>query len=178
MPELKTAVKELIIRPEKAKDLPGIRTLLITAFNSSDDADLVERLRGSAGYVADLAQVADFGGEIRGYIICTYVTVHGADQDRRALAMGPVAVAPAYQHTGIGSRLIETTIATADKRGDGLIILLGHENYYPRFGFTPASRLGVLPPRPWPDANYMARTLSTYDAAVRGTVEYPIEWHI
>jgi putative acetyltransferase len=180
MPELTTAVKQLIIRPEKAKDLTAVRTILTSAFHGSDDADLVERLRGSSAYVPELALVADFGGEIRGYIICTHIKLHDttAYGEHRAIGLGPIAVAPAHQQAGIGSQLIENAIAIADRRGDGLIVLLGHESYYQRFGFKPASRFGVLPPRPWPDSNYMVRTLSSYDATMRGTVEYPPQWRI
>jgi putative acetyltransferase len=178
MQNLEATAQELIIRPEKAKDLLPVRTLLIAAFAQPEEADLVERLRASEYYIPALALVAERKGETCGLCLCTYVHVRSEASEARVLAMGPVAVPPAHQRTGLGSRLIEEAIRVADERGENMIVLLGHESYYPRFGFKRASQFGILPPRPWPDSNYMVLPLKAYDPTVTGTVNYPAEWGI
>ena len=179
MQQLRSTTDELMIRPEKAKDLQGVRSLLIAAFNEREDADLVERLRGSKDcYIDGLTLVAEVKGDVRGFAMLSRASLQFGETMTDILALGPVAVIPAYQRTGIGSDLIRQAIKLADERGEKLIVVLGHEAYYPRFGFVPASGFGIKPPQPWPDANYMARPLSAHNEPMQGTVVYPSEWNL
>lgn len=88
------------------------------------------------------------------------------------LCLGPVGVRPDLQRTGIGTALVEASLAAAQQRGAGLVVLLGHTSYYPRFGFEPASPLGLT--CRWTDGPaWMALRLPGYDASMRGLVHFP-----
>lgn len=179
MQQLHSTTDELMIRPEKAKDLQGVRSLMIAAFNEREDAELVERLRGSKDcYIDGLTLVAEMKGEVRGFGMLTRASLQFGETMSDILALGPVAVLPAHQRTGIGSDLIRQAIKLADERGEKMIVVLGHEAYYPRFGFKRASGFGIKPPQPWPDENYMALPLSAYSEPMQGTVVYPPEWKL
>lgn len=89
-------------------------------------------------------------------------------------AIGPVAVHPAVQRQGIGSALMHAATAVALARGVPALVLLGHADYYPRFGFEPARGVGLQPPADaWPDHVWLARRLPAWDESMRGTVRYP-----
>jgi putative acetyltransferase len=84
-----------------------------------------------------------------------------------------VAVAPDRQRQGIGGQLMRAAIALATERGQPLLCLLGHADYYPRFGFEPARAIGIEAPRPWRDANWLALRLPEWDASLRGIARFP-----
>lgn len=113
---------------------------------------------------------------IVGHLLLSPCPVEDADGAVLAtvLAVGPVAVAPAVQRRGIGSALMHAATAVAVARGVPALVLLGHPEYYPRFGFEPARVVGLEPPADaWPDPVWLARRLPAWDEAMRGTVRYP-----
>jgi putative acetyltransferase len=90
------------------------------------------------------------------------------------LELGPMSVGPGNQRSGIGGRLVREALRRADERGEPLVLMLGHPSYYPRFGFRPASTLGIEPPAPsLPDEALMALPLRAYDPALCGRVVFP-----
>lgn len=168
----------MIIRPEHPSDYDRITAVIEAAFGQPDEAQLVDALRGAGHAIPELTLVAEHDSIIVGHVMQSYVTLRG-DEDRRVLALAPLAVAPARQRDGIGGALMRETVRRADERGEPLIVLLGHPAYYPRFGFENARALGIEPPVPsFPDAAFMVRRLSAYDEPVRGIVVYPPEWGI
>jgi len=83
-------------------------------------------------------------------------------------------VAPHRQRKGIGSALVREALRLADGRGEPLVLVLGHPSYYSRFGFRPASEIGIRPPDPEiPDAAFMAAELRSYDPKLHGRVLFP-----
>lgn len=86
--------------------------------------------------------------------------------------IGPVAVAPAIQRRGFGAELVRAAIARATELGLPLICVLGHADYYPRFGFQPARRLGIDPPQPWPDEVWMALRLPAWTSDMSGAAHF------
>jgi putative acetyltransferase len=88
------------------------------------------------------------------------------------LALGPIGVDPAFQGEGVGSALMRGCMAAAAGTDRPLIALLGHAEYYPRFGFEPAGALGLRCPYPVAPEHWMAYRLPAYDAAVRGAFRY------
>ena len=89
------------------------------------------------------------------------------------LQLSPLSVAPARQGRGIGAALTRKALRLADERGEPLVLVLGHPGYYPRFGFRPASTLGLEAPNPeWPDDAFMAVPLTAYDPRLRGRVSF------
>jgi hypothetical protein len=80
----------------------------------------------------------------------------------------------ADQRSGVGGKLVREALRRAEERGEPLVLVLGHTTYYPRFGFRPASTLGIDAPDPsLPDEVFMALPLKTYDPGLRGRVVLP-----
>ncbi len=160
----------MIIRPASAADHPAVARLLTDAFGGPAEARLVELIRVSDDHVPDLELVAEVDGEVVGHILLSRVRVGEAP----ALALAPVAVAPAHQRRGIGSGLVRAGLDRAVSRPEAAVIVLGHPDYYPRFGFERASAYGIEPPWPGiPDDAFLVLPLPAYTAACRGVVVYP-----
>lgn len=132
------------------------------------EATLVGWLREDPGWIPELSLVAEADGEIVGHAVATRGTIAG----RPALGLGPVSVSPARQRDGVGSALMHAILSAADAMGEPVVVLLGSPAYYGRFGFVPASTLGIDSPDPaWGDY-FQARPLAAYDQAVRGAFAY------
>jgi putative acetyltransferase len=165
------------LRPEALGDEAPIRALTDAAFApSTDEGRIVDALRAdAAAWIPELSIVAvDDAAAIVGHVVTSRGTLHGPDGTTRPiLALGPISVAPDRQGRGIGSALVRATIARATSAGWPVIVLLGHADYYPRFGFEPARALGIEPPQPWRDTHWLARRLPGWTPDLRGTMRYP-----
>ncbi|WP_299701378.1 GNAT family N-acetyltransferase [uncultured Pontibacter sp.] len=167
------------IRQEQPADYPAVFTLVEHAFSDLEISDhteqfLVERLRKSDAFIPELSLVAEEEGKIVGYILLTKLKIRNEQQEFESLSLAPVAVLPEYQRQGIGAMLIEQAHRIAKSLGYTAVILVGHENYYPRFGYKPASTFGIKFPFEVPEANAMAVELVENGlAGIRGTVMYP-----
>jgi putative acetyltransferase len=158
------------IRPERPADIPGIRAVNLTAFETSMEADLVDVLREQAKLIVSV--VAAEGEAIVGHILFSPVTLM-PHPELPAIGLAPMAVVPAKQRQGIGSSLIHEGLIQCRRLGFGVVIVLGHAEYYPRFGFTPASRFGLACEYEVPDDVFMVLELD--EGILRGksgTVRY------
>lgn len=144
------------IRPEQPADIPGIRAVNLTAFDTSTEADLVDALREQAEPIVSL--VAEDADAVVGHILFSPVTLL-AHRDLRIMGLAPMAVAPARQRQGIGTALVHEGLERCRRLGFGAVIVLGHAEYYPRFGFTPASHFGVSCEYDVPDEVFMVLEL-------------------
>lgn len=163
----------LTIRAERRGDAGAVGLLHRAAFGGDSEAVLVDRLRETDAFVPELSVVAEDDGTVVGHILLTRAHVVGTGVRESALALAPMAVLPERQREGIGSRLVEHALGAARARGHGLVIVLGHPAYYPRFGFVPASRYGIRCPFEAPDEAFMALWLAPGRARViGGVVEY------
>lgn len=159
----------MLIRRETPADVSRIDEVHRQAFDGPVEADLVHALRADAGWVPALSLVAeDAGGRIVGHVVCT----EGAIGPAAAVGLGPIGVLRDVQRTGAGSALMHAVLAAADALDYPLVALLGHLDYYPRFGFVPASLLGVTAPEPEWDDHFQARTLATWHAGLAGPFRY------
>ena len=119
----------------------------------------------------ELTLVAEEDGRIVGHVMFSYSALEGSEAE--LLQLSPLSVAPDRQGRGVGSALTREALRRADESGEPLVLVLGHPTYYPRFGFRPASTLGLLAPNPeWPDEAFMAVPLSAYDPSLRGRVTF------
>jgi putative acetyltransferase len=161
--------EKLLIRGETPADIPGIREVTEAAFAQRFEADLVDALRREADPFISL--VAEGDGQVVGHICFSPVTIAADGGARGYVGLGPMAVAPAVQNQGIGSRLVQAGLDECRRRGLKLVVVVGHAAFYPRFGFQPASRLGLLCEYGVPDDVFMAVRL---DETVRpaGLVRY------
>lgn len=135
--------KEIKIRPEQENDFQAVREVVELAFRDVEDSDqsepyLVERLRKTDAYIPELSLVAELNGEIIGHLMMSKVEIVSEDQSVISLGLAPVSVVPKYQRIGVGSALIREAHKRAGELGYKSAVLLGHKDYYPRFGYKRA----------------------------------------
>ena len=157
-------------RPETPDDVAAIREVNRAAFPTAVEGDLVDGLRASDAWIEGLSIVTlDGDGTVVGHALLTRCHVDGAP----ALALAPCAVLPRAQRRGAGSAAIRAGLKAARAMGEKLVLVLGHPEYYPRFGFTPASTFGIRPSFEAPDEAMMALALDPEAAIPPGTIAYP-----
>jgi putative acetyltransferase len=122
------------IRPAAPDDAAAIRAVLIAAFPTTAEADLVEALIRHGD--ATVSLVAERAGEVVGHVLLSRMRVSGDGRACRAVGLGPVGVLPGFQGGGIGAGLIEAALAIARAAGEEFVFLLGEPDYYRRFGFS------------------------------------------
>ena len=147
------------IRPEAAADAAAIRRVNLAAFGGPVEADLVEALRREAEPVISL--VAADAGEVVGHVMFSPVTIDDdASGSPPVMGLAPLAVLPDRQRAGIGSALMIAGLDACRRSGVPAVVLVGMPEYYPRFGFVPASRLGLRCEYAVPDDVFMAIELT------------------
>ena len=162
----------LIIRSEIPADIPAIRQVNELAFGRPDEAKLVDKLRAAAAITLSL--VACQNDEVVGHALFSPVTIMAEDASvTPAVALGPIAVHPAWQNQGIGGALIRQGLAECQRAGHGVMIVLGHREYYPRFGFVAAAKHNIHYTQPLPEGVFMVAELQPQAlSAVQGIVHY------
>ena len=170
----------ITIRQETAGDFAPVREVVRLAFCNMEESDhtehfLVERLRKSEAYIPELSLVAETDDEqIVGHILLSRVTIEDADTVFPALAVAPLSVLPEFQRMGIGGMLIREAHKRAAKLGYSAAVLLGHKDYYPKFGYKKASLFGIKFPFDVPDDYCMVVELQKEGLKkIHGTVHYP-----
>ena len=158
-------------RPETAEDVPAIRDIVLAAFPTAEEAGIVDALRADPeAWIDGLSMISTTpDGTPAGYALITRCHVDGEP----ALALAPCAVLPSFQRTGAGSAAIRAVLDAARAMGENLVLVLGHADYYPRFGFVPASRFGIRAPFEVPDEAMMAMALDETRPVPTGTIQYP-----
>lgn len=167
------------IREEKASDHEGVRKVLLDAFESSDEAELVERIRSSEFFVPELSLIALHKKEIVGHILFSEIEIQSKNSSSTTLALAPVSVIQKFQGNGIGAKLIMNGLEKATRLGYDSVILLGHADYYPRFGFEPTTTWEINPPFDVPAENFMGIELVPKGLHNKsGVVQYPSVWQL
>lgn len=124
----------MILRPEQEEDRAAIGELNRIVFGGDAEAELVNRLRRERR--VELSLVAIIGGQVVGHILFSDLDAELDGRGVRALALAPMAVVPVRQKQGIGTRLLQEGLARLGRSEYEAIMVLGHETYYPRFGFS------------------------------------------
>ena len=167
----------IIIRPEEEADFDAVRQVNRLAFGQPAEATLVDALRKSAELFISLVAVDD--NQVVGHILFTPVSLESDDSTSTALGLGlaPMAVLPEYQRQGVGSELVRAGLRECQRIGANVVVVLGHPEYYPRFGFVPASQKGLTSEYPVPDEVFMALELEPSALkGRRGLVKYRPEF--
>jgi len=128
------------IRTEEEKDWLAVYAVNAAAFETEAEARLVDALRQQARPIVSL--VAENDEAVVGHIMFSPVSLTG-HADMKIMGLGPMAVAPKHQRKGIGSALVPYGLERCRQLGVGAVVVLGHPEYYPRFGFAPSSRFGI-----------------------------------
>jgi putative acetyltransferase len=146
----------MLIRAEKENDLAAVHSVNVAAFETPSEANLVDALREQALPVVSL--VAEENGGVVGHIMFSPVVLCG-HPDAKVMGLAPMAVAPEHQRKGIGSKLVRAGLEQCRQLGFVAVVVLGHPEYYPRFGFSPASRFGIESEYDVPKEVFMAMEL-------------------
>ncbi|MEC0093896.1 GNAT family N-acetyltransferase [Paenibacillus macquariensis] len=168
----------IIIRQEKIEDVNEVYHVVQKAFEDADYSDhdehnLVNRLRNSTEYIPELSLVAEYEDKIVGHILFTEIKVG----DQTLIALAPVAVLPEMQSKSIGKLLIKEGHKIAAQLGYKGSIVLGHDKYYPKFGYKKASQYGIEAPFEVSEDSYMAVELIDGGLSdVHGVVQYAKEF--
>ena len=159
----------ILIRNETPEDVDNVRAVNRSAFPTDAEARLVDALRKSAEPLVSL--VAVDGDELVGHILFSPASLESSG-GRLVMGLAPMAVQPDRQRQGIGSALVERGIEACRKLGAVAIVVLGFATYYPRFGFTPASRYGVHSEYDVPDDVFMLLELGPGAVSPGGIARY------
>ncbi|MCD9141259.1 GNAT family N-acetyltransferase [Streptomyces albireticuli] len=158
-----------ITRTETDADIPAVRAIVLAAFDTPMEAGLVDALRADTSWIPGLSVVTlTPDGTVVGHALLTRCHIG----DAPALCLAPVAVLPEYQKTGAGSAAVRAALDAAEGMGEHAVTVLGHPDYYPRFGFTRASVYGIRPPFDVPDEAMMALGLDAGRSMPGGTIRY------
>ncbi len=164
----------IIIRAETAEDIPSVRLVNELAFGQPGEAGLVDALRASAQ--PHISLVATRQGQVVGHIFFSPVTLEAADS-ALILGLAPMAVLPEHQGQGVGSQLVREGLKECRRIGCDVVVVVGHPEYYPRFGFVPASQKGLRCEYPVPDEVFMVAELKPDALSGRqGLVKYRPEF--
>ena len=169
----------ITIRQEQPEDYIQVHELNILAFDQYYEAKLVEALRkNDQVFIPELSMVATKDNEVVGYILFTKILIADISNNTfESLSLAPIAILPQYQKKGIGTELIKQGLLKAREMGFTSVIVLGHEQFYPRFGFLPASKWNIKPPFDVPSNAFMALELMEDGLKnVSGIVQYPKEF--
>jgi putative acetyltransferase len=130
----------VLIRSEEEKDFAAVHLVNASAFESPAEADLVDALREKTAPVVSL--VAEKNKTVVGHIMFSPVSLTG-HPDLKIMGLAPMAVLPVNQNKGIGAALVRAGLERCKDLGFGAVVVLGHPEYYPRFGFLPSSQFGI-----------------------------------
>jgi len=166
----------VVVRIEQPKDIDAVRLVNGLAFGQSEEGRIVDRLRESCE--GRLSLVAIFKNEIVGHILFSPATLETPGRVIEGMGLAPMAVSPEYQNRGIGSKLLDEGLRIIKRKKCPFVVVLGHDKYYPRFGFQKASKYGLK--SQWdgvPDEAFMVLILNESTMKdVSGIVRYRDEF--
>ena len=165
----------ITIRSEQPQDVDGIRHVNAKAFGQSEEADLVDKLRRNCDDILSL--VALEASIVVGHVLFSPAVLENEGETVVGSALAPVAVLPAYQKQGIGTALIQKGLHILTAAHCPFVIVLGHPEYYPRFGFEQARKNGIQCEWDVPDDAFMILMLDEQRIKIRsGMARYRPEF--
>jgi putative acetyltransferase len=163
-------MNELLIREAVETDLNDVLQIERLAFGYEKEADLVRELLHDPSAKPVLSLLAFQKDRALGHILFTTAQLSGGQDSASIVILAPLAIVPDAQKQGIGGKLIEKGLELLSKSGIDLVFVLGHPEYYPRYGFKPAGNLGFEAPYPIPDVHANAWMVQALRSGVIGTV--------
>jgi len=126
----------VLILPEREELHSAIHEINVLAFGQENEARLVENLRKSHSFNAQLSLTAVEEGRVVGHILFSPITIETKKGSLPALALAPMAVHPEFQSQGVGSKLVREGLERCRNLGHKIVVVVGHPEFYPRFGFS------------------------------------------
>ncbi len=158
------------LRPEKQEDQKEIFDLNHEAFGDVSEARLVDTLRAQGQHEVSLVAVSQ--EEVIGHLLMSPVSITGCENFKIA-GLAPMSVKPDYQRKGVGGQLVREGLSISQGLGYEAVVVLGHPDYYPRFGFEPAVNFGISSEYDVPEEVFMATELITGSLqGIEGLVKY------
>jgi len=165
------------IRSEVAGDYDAITSINEEAFKQKQEGNLIINLRKRSEFLPDLSLVAEINNKPVGHILFSPVSIISGDKSFGTLSLAPMAVLPEFQKMGVGGALIMHGLKKAQSLGYKSVVVLGHPDYYPRFGFRRASQWKIRATFDAPDEALMAIELEPGSLNFGGgIIEYPKEF--
>lgn len=159
------------IREERPADVEAIRRVNRQAFDREQEGRIIDALRDRGAVLLSL--VALVNDDVVGHLLFSPAIVGST----RGAALGPLAVVPAHQRQGIGSQLVANGLERLQALGCPFAVVIGHPEYYPRFGFESAAASGLTCDWDVPPGAFMVKVLSpAAKGHVRGHVAYQAEF--
>lgn len=169
----------ITLRFETANDYKDITKINDLAFGQKNEGILIEHLRKNRAFLPELSIVAEKDGMIVGHILFFPIQIKSGDNSYKSVSLAPMSVHPDFQNQGIGGKLVRYGLEKCREKGFKSVIVLGHPEYYPRFGFMKASIWGIRPPFDAPEEAFMAIELIEGGLkGISGVVEFPDEYSI
>ena len=161
----------LIIREESPKDINGIYEINKQAFEDESEAKIVNALREADEL--SLSLVAQINNQIVGHIAFSEVKIDSGTETYDAIGLAPMAILPEYQRQGYGSELVEKGLKILSERGHEIVVVLGHPDYYPKFGFNTTDQYGIYCEFECPAEAFMIKELKQNSLkGIGGTVKF------
>jgi len=170
---------KIVIRSERKEDFDKITEINDQAFGLPDEGNLIINLRKTRDFNAHLSLVAvdADNDKTMGHILFYPIKIKSGDTEYQSLSLAPMSVLPEFQRKMIGSKMVTEGLIREKNLGYKSVIVLGHVNFYPRFGFQPASKWGINCPFDVPNEAFM--TLELVENGLHkteGVVVYPKEF--
>jgi putative acetyltransferase len=159
------------IRKEGMEDHDAIRRVNELAFEGEIEAGIVEALRNTDEFIISMVAIHD--EIVVGHIFFSPVSIENREGSIMAMGLGPMSVLPDHQRQGIGSKLVEKGLEACKEKGYPLVVVLGHPEFYPRFGFIPSKPIGIECEWDVPEEVFMVVELEQGALdRIQGTVKY------
>ncbi len=147
----------IVIRPEAPEDVDSIHYVNKQAFGQENESELIKKIRNRGALIISLVAIQD--GEIVGHIAFSPAVIESGISNFEAIALAPMAVLPACQRKGIGLQLVQAGLEECRRLGYEIVVVLGHPEYYPCFGFALARPKGIECEFEVPDEAWMVLEL-------------------
>ncbi len=169
---------KIVIRQETQSDYKAVYRIIQSAFKQNSEANLVELLRYSEAFIPELSLISTLDSNVVGHILFTRIKIIKSDKNEaESLALAPLSVNPQNQNNGIGRQLVKYGLDKARELQYKSVIVLGHEHYYSKFGFVPASQWNIQSPYSVSNNRFMAIELVPRGLKnINGMVKYAKEF--